>query len=116
MLNNLFGGLTRGAGGGEPTTTSPLDRSSLFDDADAVTDFTDHLPPVQGGATITQEDLGAPRGEEVGEAGGGMPEPPVPAPPQYGGRRGNGGGHTPRGGRGILRHRVGPTKIGTYHV
>jgi hypothetical protein len=56
MLNNLFGGLTGGAGGGGPTTTSPLGRSSLFDNADAVTDFTNHLPPVSGGSTIMQED------------------------------------------------------------
>ncbi len=70
MLNNLFGGLTGGAGGGEPTTTSLLGRSSLFDNADVITDFTNHLPPVPGGATITQEDRGAPRAEEVGEAGG----------------------------------------------
>ena len=74
MLNNLFGGLTGGAGGGDPTTPSPLGRSSLFDDENTITDFTDHLPPVQGGATITQEDRsGAPGREEVGEAGGGTP-------------------------------------------
>ena len=56
MLNNLFGDLTGGAGGGEPTPTSPLGRGSLFDDAEAIGAFTDHLPPVQGGATIAQED------------------------------------------------------------
>ncbi len=53
MLNNFFGGLTGAAGGGGPTTTAPLGRSSLFDDADVVSDFTDHLRPVPGGATIT---------------------------------------------------------------
>ena len=93
MLNNLFGGLTGGAGGGGPTTTSPLGRSSLFDDADIVTDFTNHLPPVPVGATITQEDQGALPTEGGADAAGGVPVPPVPAPPQHRGCRGSGGGH-----------------------
>ena len=59
MLNNLFGGLTGGAGGEGTTTTSTPGHSSLFDDADVITDFTDHLPPVPGGTTIMQDDQGA---------------------------------------------------------
>ena len=48
MLNNLFGGLTGGAGGEGTTTTSTPGHSSLFDDADVITDFTDHPPPRSG--------------------------------------------------------------------
>ena len=47
LLNNLFGGLTGGAGGRGTTTTSPPGRSSLFDDDDIITDFTDHPPLFQ---------------------------------------------------------------------
>jgi hypothetical protein len=92
MLNNLFGGLTGGAGGGGTATTSPPGRSSLFDNADVITDFTDHLPPVPGGATITQEDQGAMLAGGDAAAAGGVPVPPVltPPPPHQGGK-GNGG-------------------------
>ncbi len=94
MLNNLFGGLAGGAGGGGPTTTSPLGRSSLFEDTDIVTDFTNHLPPVPVGAAITQEDQGALPMEGGADAAGGVPVPPVPAPPNTGGAGGAGGGTT----------------------
>jgi hypothetical protein len=100
MLNNIFGGLTGGAGGGDPTNPSPLARSSLFDDENAITDFTDHLPPVHEGATVTQEDLSAPGQEEAGETGRGPPAPaatPIPAPPNTGGGGGTRGGTLPGG-------------------
>jgi hypothetical protein len=115
MLNNFFGGLTGGAGGGGTTTTSPLDCSSLFDNADVVTDFTNHLPPVPGGATITQEEQGAPLAEGGGRLGAEFLFPLSPPPPNTGGV-GARGGNTPRGGGGLLRHQVGPQEIGPYHV
>ncbi len=118
MLNSFFGGLTGGAGGGGPTTTSPPGRSSLFDDADVVTEFTDHLPPVPGGAPITKEDRGAPPAEGGGEVGGGIPVPPVPAPPNTGGGGRMGGGTLPGGdeaysGIGSVLRKLGRT-IGRY--
>ena len=96
MLNNLFGGRIGGAGGeGTPTNPQP-GHSSLFDEAEVVTDYVDHLPPVLGSATITQEDHGTTlAGGTVVTAGGGTFTPRLVHPPHWGGR-GNGGGNTPR--------------------
>jgi hypothetical protein len=95
MLNNLFGGMNEGAGGEGTTTTSTPGHSSLFDDADVITDFTDHLPPVPGGATIMQDDQGATPAGGGAVAAGGVTVPPALAPPHTGSERGSGGGHTP---------------------
>ena len=53
MLNNLFGGQTGGAGGEGTTTNPPPGHSSLFDNAEDVKDYVDHLPPIPGDTTIT---------------------------------------------------------------
>jgi len=97
MLNNLFGGRTGGAWG-EGTTTNPLPgQSSLFDDAEDLTDYVDHLPPVPGGTTITQEDQGTtPVGGSAVAAGGATFTPDL-TPPHTGGGGGMGGDHPPRG-------------------
>ena len=95
MLNNLFGGLNKGAGGEGTTTTSTPGHSSLLDDADVITDFTDHLPPVPGGTTITQEDQGTTPAGGDAVATGGVTVPPVLAPPHTGGGGGTGGGTPP---------------------
>ena len=97
MLNNLFGGRIGGAGG-EGTTTNPQPgHSSLFDEAEVVMDYVDHLPPVPGGATITQEDHGTTlAGGTAVTAGGGTFTPRL-AHPHTGGGGGMGGEHPPRG-------------------
>ena len=94
MLNNLFGSRTGGAGGGESRTTPPSGQSSLFDEADAGANFIDHLPPVPGGATITQEEHGTTPTGGRAVAAGGVTFPPVLAPPHTG-WGGGAGGETP---------------------
>ena len=95
MLNNLFGGRTGGAGGEGMTTNPPPGHSSLFDDAEDETDYVDHLPPVPGGTTITQEDQGTtPAGGSV-VAMGGVTFTPDLTPPHTRGE-GERGGNTPR--------------------
>ena len=97
MLNNLFGGRIGGAGGeGTPTNPQP-GHSSLFDEAEVVTDYVDHLPPIPGGATITQEDHGTTlAGGTAVTAGGGTFTPRL-VHPHTGGGGGTGGGTPPAG-------------------
>ncbi len=97
MLNNLFGGRLGGAGGeGMPTNPQP-GHSSLFDEAEVVTDYVDHLPPVPGRATITQEDHGTTlAGGTAVTAGGGTFTPRL-VHPHTGGGGGTGGGTPPSG-------------------
>ena len=81
MLNNLFGGRTGGAGGEGTTTTPPPGQSSLFDNAEDLTDYIYHLLPIPGGTTITQEDQGTTSAGGSAVATGGVTFTPNLPPP-----------------------------------
>jgi hypothetical protein len=82
-LNNILG-RTGGTGDGESPPAQG--RSSLFEEE---AELLDHLAPVPGNATITQEDSG------TGGATGGLVFPPAAPPPHVGGGGGAGGGTPP---------------------
>ncbi len=97
MFNNFLGGLAGGSGGGGNAPPTAARNGVMFDEIEAMADFTNQLGPPPAADIITQTQGDAPAAGHIfppappGVGGGTNPPPP---PPQ---QAGMGGGHqTPR--------------------